>query len=83
MERSIDWGRYLYWSIKELAPSFEHVEKQVLQKIEAGLVTRQQLFGSMGHSIPTKRIREALENLAWLGLAQEDKAKGEWHLLEE
>lgn len=83
MERSIDWGRYLYWSIKELAPSFEHVEKQVLQKIEAGLVTRQQLFASMGHAIPTKRIREALENLTWLGLAHEDKKEGKWYLLEE
>jgi len=75
MLRAIDWGRYLYKCVKELAPAFEYVEKQVMVQVEAGVTTRKALYKEVGHMFPTKRIREALDNLKWLKVLDEEEGK--------
>ena len=75
---AIDWGGYLSECITELAPAFEDVEQQVLAAIRLGHNTKTNLFKSLSHTIPVKRIRDSLSNLTWLGFITEDS--GYYHI---
>ena len=72
---AINWGQYLYRCLEELGPSFEDAEKQVLQAIEKGYHTTPQLFGYLQHSLGVRRLRDAMSNLKWLGLVEEDEGR--------
>lgn len=67
VERALDWGRYLLRSVEALAPSFQDAEKQILEGIKKGLNTKQKIHGAFAHQYPTKRIKEAIDYLKWLG----------------
>ncbi len=71
LERAVDWGRYLHQSVERLTPSFELEDRQVLESVRQGYNTRPKLFGALSHQIPIRRVREAVDNLRWLGLMKE------------
>jgi hypothetical protein len=71
LQGAVDWGRYLHASVERLTPSFEVEDKQVLASIQQGHNTRPKLFGALSHQIALRRVREACDNLRWLGLVKE------------
>lgn len=71
LQAAVDWGRYLHQSVERLTPSFEVEDRQVLETIRQGQNTRQKLFGALSHQIAIRRVREAVDNLKWLGMLHE------------
>lgn len=67
LEAAIDWGKYLHQSLVSITPAFQQVEHQVLDAIREGYNTRPKLFGALTHVIETRRLKEALDTLKWLG----------------
>ncbi len=67
MDAAIHWGRYLHKCVIQLTPAFQQVEHQVLDAIRGGLDTKAKLFGAMSHSIESRKLKEALDILKWLG----------------
>ena len=59
-----------------LTPAFEQADQQVLAVIRGGEDTRQQVFKALAHTVQVKRIREAVENLKWLGLLEMKEVDG-------
>ncbi|KKN67756.1 hypothetical protein LCGC14_0457890 [marine sediment metagenome] len=68
---AIDWAQYLHEGIESLTPAFEDAEQLVLQAIRDGYTTKPRLFGKLASMFAATRIREAVLNLNWLGLAKE------------
>lgn len=68
LQSAIDWGRYCYQSITEIAPNFEQTEHKVLATIRAGKNTKRKLYSELGTEIQVERIKKALDNLRWLGI---------------
>lgn len=71
LDQAVDWGSYLYDAVERLTPSFELEDRQVLNTVKGGYDTRPKLFGALSHEIPLRRIREAVDNLRWLGMLRE------------
>ncbi len=72
LSQAVDWGKYLIRCVEKLVPNFEDVERQVQVAIIGGADDRQKLFGALSHVFSVKRLREAIQNLQWLGLLVEE-----------
>lgn len=68
VDAAIDWGRYLHTCIQRLSPAFEQPERQGLAVIKEGCDTGPHLFDRLSHIYSGTRIKEALNNLKWLGV---------------
>jgi len=70
MEGSVDWGRYLHNCVKEVAPSFEETERQLMAFLHSkgGEATKQDIDTEFGHRIASRKLRDAIDQLQWLGL---------------
>lgn len=73
LEAAIDWGKYVWDCVTELAPAFGMLEEQILQLIASGKIThRRQVMQYLSHSGHSARsIKDALTNLNWLGHVQD------------
>lgn len=69
--KAMDWGDYLSDCITKLVPSFQDAEQQVLVAIQAGAITRPKLFGQLSHQYTADQLKQAVQNLKWLGLLEE------------
>ena len=75
LEQAVDWGQFLHECVERITPTFDAPERRVIEiiKRQGGESTFDLLFKELSHDMAVKRIREALENLKWLGYIQVKK----------